>query len=267
MNKVVMLLNINSMNALPVMERWLLQTHAEESVARIGPWLTRYHSYRAVPPPPQMYADVERFGYYNWRVTELWHRPGEIYNQQGLLPQVFFPEYSSILGLPTEVADAHVWRGRAEGPRQSARCVVPARATEDFKGNDKALDQYRSVLRWFVLFKLPPGVSPEEGERWYLDAHVKETLEQPGLTRFISHRVQPTGRDWSWHRLSELWYDDFDSWRRAVIESPPRYTKPAWATHDQYPFFKPYTDFVSTFLLEAATNTFLPAYGGYVHSV
>lgn len=247
------------------MERWLLQIHAAESVSRIGPWLTRYHSYRAVPPPPEMHDLAERFGYYNWRVTELWHR--ELYSQDGLLPQAFFPEYAAILGLPNEVADANVWRGGVDGIRQSARCVVPARATEDFLGADKPLADYASILRWFVMFKLPQGVTAETADRWYLDTHAKEVMEQPGLTRFISHRVVPSGRDWDWYRVSELWYDDFSAWRHAVVDSPPDYTRPDWATYDRYPFFEPFVDLASTFLLESPANSFLPAYGGYLHGV
>jgi len=265
MNKVVMLLNITSMDKLPIMERWLQQVHIAESVSRIGPWLSRYHSYRAVPPPPAIHADAEAFGYYNWRVTELWHR--ELYSQDGLLPQAFFPNYSEILGLPSDVADADVWRGGRNGIRQSARCVVPARATDDYKGADRPLAEYPSILRWFVLFKLPRGVTAEQGDQWYDDVHVPETLQQEGLTRFFSHRVNPTGREWDWYRLAELWYEDFSSWRYNVIENPPRYTKPDWATYGRYPFFEPYVDFVSTFLLEAPTNHVLPAHGGYVHGV
>lgn len=266
MNKVLLLLNIKSMNVLPVMERWLLRTHVPEAVSRIGPWLTRYHSYRVVPPPPEMYADVERFGYYNWRVTELWSR--DPYPQHGILPQEFFPGYAENIGLPTDLADAEHWNGHSHGPRQAVRCVVPARPTEDFLGSDKPLFAYHSVLRWLTVFKLPAGVPPDEGERWFLDVHAQEVLEQRGLTRFVSHRVhaRPNSR-WSWHRVSELWYEDFDAWRRAVIEAPPRYTQPSWAKHDRYPFFEPYRDFASTFLLEAPTNTFIPSYQDYIYAV
>jgi hypothetical protein len=266
MNKTLMLLNITSMNVLPVMERWLLQTHAPETISRIGPWLTRYQSYRAVPPPPEMHGEAERFGYYNWRVTELWSRDG--YPQQGILAQEFFPGYSSNLGLPTDVADAEVWRGNIKGPRQSIRCVVPARAGEDFKGAHLSVNQYESILRWLVVFKLPAGVEASEGDRWYLDTHAKEVLEQPGLLRFTSHKVIPTPeRKWNWFRASELWYKDFDAWRNAVAAAPRAYTPPPWATYRQYPFFEPYVDFASTFLLESPTNTFWPPYGDYLFSV
>jgi hypothetical protein len=259
-----MLLNIASMNYLPVMERWLLQTHVPESVARIGPWLRRYHSYRAVPPPPEMHADAEAYGYYNWRVTELWHEA--MFFQEGLLPQGFFADYKHILGLPTDVADADTWHGGSD-LRQAARCVVPARATEDFLGADKPLADYRSILRWFVVFKLPAGVPADEADDWYINTHAKEVLGQPDLTRFISHRAVPSGRSWDWYRISELWYEDFDGWRNSTIATPPDYTPPPWDSHKTYPFFEPYKDFVSTFLLEAPTNHVLPAHGGYVFGV
>jgi hypothetical protein len=266
MNKVLMMLNLTSMNVLPVMERWLLQIHAPETIARIGPWLTRYQSYRATPPPPAMYADVENYGYYNWRVTELWHRKNEPYPQYGILPQEFFAGYKQHIGLPTDVADAETWHGKRSGPRQVVRCVVPARATEDFKGSDKAPAQYRSILRWLTVFKLPQGVSESDGERWFLDTHAREVLQMPGLTRFVSSRVIPAARGWNWHRVSEMWFEDFDAWRNAVVVNPPTFTAPAWATRGTYPFVEPFVDFASTFLLEAPTNTFWPAYGDYLVS-
>lgn len=266
-NKVVLIINIKSMNVLPVMERWLSQIHAPEAISRIGPWLTRYHSYRAVPPPPEMYADAEDYGYYNWRVTELWCR--EPFPQAGILPQAFFPEYADNIGLPTNLADASRWHGKRSGPRQACRLFVPARATEDFLGGEVPLNDYPSILRWFVAFRYPDGVSIEEGEEWYLSVHAPETLRQQGLRRFTSHKANltPDGKRPLWHRLSELWYDDFSAWRNAVIEAPPSYTPPPWDGCNRYPFFEPFVDFVGTFLLEAPTNNFLRDYQGYIVSV
>jgi len=48
--------------------------------------------------------------------------------------------------------------------------------------------------------------------------------------------------------VSELWFENFSDWRRAVIEQPPAYTKPSWATQDAYPFVKPFEDLVSSFI-------------------
>ena len=54
-----------------------------------------------------------------------------------------------------------------------------------------------------------------------------------------------------WDRVVELWYPSFSAWRKAVIEEPPEYTAPEWATDDfykdgcpTYPFLKPGVDFV-----------------------
>jgi hypothetical protein len=51
-----------------------------------------------------------------------------------------------------------------------------------------------------------------------------------------------------------------------VIVSPPTYTKPPWATRDTYPFFAPFRDFVSTFVLETPEN-YWRDYTGYTYGV
>ncbi len=62
--------NLQSMDHLPTMERWFLTRHVDETLLTAGPRLDRYFSHRPVPMP-----DGEKpsdWGYYNWRVTELW---------------------------------------------------------------------------------------------------------------------------------------------------------------------------------------------------
>jgi hypothetical protein len=49
-----------------------------------------------------------------------------------------------------------------------------------------------------------------------------------------------------------------------VIEAPPRYTRPDWATHEHYPFVAPGADFVSSFLLERPTDEFWRDSRGYL---
>ena len=106
-------------------------------------------------------------------------------------------------------------------------------------------------------------------------------MKQPGLVRFFSFKAEqaaiPLPGMWhpdatppqdmmmvQWDRVVELWYPSFSAWRDAVIDSPPAYTPPEWATdsfygnsHPTYPFFKPGVDFVSTFLLERPSDEFL----------
>ena len=45
-------------------------------------------------------------------------------------------------------------------------------------------------------------------------------------------------------------------WSRSS-PSPPRYTKPPWATYDRYPFLEPGVDFASTFILERPSDDWL----------
>ncbi len=65
-----------------------------------------------------------------------------------------------------------------------------------------------------------------------------------------------------WDRLSELWFECNDDWTKGLIENPPAFTKPEWATLDKFPFLEPGVDFVHTFILESPdcdfTKHFLP---------
>jgi hypothetical protein len=60
----------------------------------------------------------------------------------------------------------------------------------------------------------------------------------------------------NWVRVNEYWYKDFDAWRKAVLDSPPKYTAPSWG--GQYP----YVEMISTFLPYMHDVDFLK--GGYV---
>ena len=99
-------------------------------------------------------------------------------------------------------------------------------------------------------------------------------MKQPGLFRCFSHKairdpiklpghwapdgaLPPGIATHGWLRLVEMWYESFDAWHRSVIDSPPAYTPPIWATYDRYPFLEPYTDFISAFLLERPVDEFL----------
>ena len=235
------------------MERWYYRDHAPEINRRFGPWLVRHDSYLPVDAPPEARA----YGFFNWRVTEGYWRelpaPG--------------PGGNLAFTLPPRV------------PRVAAG-FFPAQPTEDFMGG-RIQPHERNVLRWYVLLRYPEGVAKEEGERWFLDVHAKEAMRQPGLFRFFSFRAAPErialpgewpaggppGADTvmhSWDRLIELWYDSFDDWRRAVLDAPPRYTPPAWATQASYPFVVPGIDFVSSFLLERPADEFWRDARGYL---
>jgi hypothetical protein len=245
----VVMIHLPNMNDLPAMDRYYHRYHGPEIARRFGPWLERFESYRVVPPPP----GAERYGYINYRIVESWWR-----------------EMPSVAGTVafTTPPSTNV---------QRFSFLVPPQPTEEFLGGNFSADE-KSILRWLTVFKDPETVSVEEGENWYLNVHANEALQQPGLTQYFSYRIlesgglpghRPGGRPQParslWHRLSELWYENFDGWHKSVIDSPPKYTKPPWAKYDEYPFLEPGVDFWSTFILERPDDDFLSDYWrGYV---
>ncbi len=236
---------------IAAMERWYFRDHAAEVVRRYGPWATRHESYLPVDAP----ADARAYGFYNWRLTEVWWREIPEPGPKGCLAFTVPP----------------VWP-------QVAACFVPAQPTEDFAGAQFQPFE-KSVLRWYVIFRYPEGVTREEGDDWFLNVHVPEVLKQPGLYRFFSYRViaepihlpgtwpvelPPGSLVYSWDRVCEFWYETFADWRRSVIEEPPSYTRPLWERYGAYPFLEPRVDFVSTFVLERPTDEFWRDSRGYV---
>jgi hypothetical protein len=254
-----LILNLKSLDYLPVMERWLYKDHAMETMNQVGPILHRYTTYRAVPEP----EGALDYGYYNWRMTEHWwaHSPFKagVMGHGSALAEVWPKGYREALGIP----EGEKARGRKWGGKAPAFIFVPVRPTEDFKGSGLTIDD-GSIIRWVTAFKYPEGVSVEEGDDWYINTHAPEVVNQPGLKRFFSFKaVEPSSMVGPFVRVSELWYENHTAWRRAVLESPPVYTRPDWALRDTYPFLEPDADFVSTFLLERPECNFLRDYKGY----
>lgn len=254
-----LVLNLTSLDHLPMMDRWLYKDHAMETINQVGPILTRYATYRSVPPP----EGAEAFGYYNWRMTEHWwtespFRKG-VMGHGSALSEVWPKDYADALGIPK----GEQQRGKKWGTKSPAFIFVPYRPSQDFKGGGLTInDGY--IIRWVTVFKYPEGVTCDQGDDWYINVHAPEVAKQPGLKRFFSfNAVDPTSRVGPFQRVSELWYENHSAWRQNVIESPPKYTAPEWAEYDNYPFLEPDKDFISTFLLERPECDFLRDYSGY----
>lgn len=202
-------------------DRWYFRHHSKECVRFFGPWLRRYESYRAYEPPPE----AERFGVRRGRLTELWYDSVESFVEAKPFNRPFSrASFTRVVKAPP-----------------AAGALVPAMPTEDFLGKEPTPEE-RPILRWVCLFKYPEGVPVEEGEKWYLEIHSREVAQQPGLLKYVSHRaLTDSPMPSPWLRVSELWYEDFDAWRKANIDSPPRYTAPSWADNE------PFVDIGSTF--------------------
>jgi len=202
-------------------DRYYFRFHSKEVVRFLGPWLRRYETYRALDAPP----DADRFGVLCGRLTELWYNSVDEWKEALPLARPYTP--------PPGGWESFFGRG-------SAVTMVPAKPTDDFLRKEPTPEE-RPILRWYQVFKYPDGVSAAEGDEWYLSRHAEEVKKQPGLLHFVSHRVLadapfPT----PWHRVSELWYEDFTAWRKAIGVAADC-TPPRW--RGTFPF----VDMVSTF--------------------
>jgi len=222
-------------NEMPEFERWYLRYHAAEVIAKDGPWIARFIAYRPLP----VITEALAYGHYNMRVIEVWYRSME--DRRGSPGMFHFTWQPKWANKPV------VW-DKLEVPRVSIYVPVPGKT---FLAGKYSADE-KMALRWYTFTKYPQGVSIEEGDDWFLNVHSKEVLQQPGLIGYFSaSAVQvPGSAPGTWARQSELWYENFHGWKKSVIDSPPKYTKPPWAKYDKYPFLEPNVDFTSTFLSE-----------------
>jgi hypothetical protein len=249
--KTMIIHHLPDPNDYAALERWFWQHHCHEVLLQI-PWTKRYVMYRVVPMPPPGVAD---FGFFNYRVHENWIGAEGRRGIKGTLSMTPQP-----------------------GKMEVVIVSVPAEPTEDFMGAELRYGE-KTILRWVTVFRYPDGVSLEEGEDWYLNVHVPEVIQQPGLIRFFSHKALPGSPlpghsskqkpfvtdcgpllPLQWHRVSELWYENQTGWTDSIIKSPPQYTKPSWAKYGQYPFLQPRNEFISTFLLERPDQDMLRHY-------
>jgi hypothetical protein len=244
---------------LPELERWLYKDHAPDTMSQLAPILDRYVTYRAVTEP----KGSAEFCVYNWRMTEHWWRENPFRGVMGhgsAIAEQWTKNYHKAVGLPTgEEARTSKWEAKAP-----AFIFVTPRINQDFKGNGLTLAD-GNTLRWVTVFRYPEGVSVKEGDDWYINIHAKEVAEQLELKRFFSfNAIEPSSMVGPFVRVSEMWYENGNAWRKAVLESKYKYTKPAWAKCDQYPYLEPGVDFVSIFLLERPECDFLRDYRGYL---
>ena len=204
--------------------RWYFRYHSKEVVRFFGPWLRRYETYNAYTPP----EEARQLGAVGGRMTELWYSSVEDFLEAKPNSRPYTNE---------------AWMAKLPpGAMTAGITLVPAMPTENFLGKEPTPEE-RPILRWYRLIKYPEGVSRADGEEWYLNTHSQEVKQQPGLLRYVSHLVvdNPPIRT-PWLRVEEQWYEDFDAWRKAVIDSPPKYTAPPWAKQG------PFLDSVSNFL-------------------
>ena len=226
-------------NDIASTERWYAMKHGPEIARRYGPWLTRFESFRPVELP----EDAKAYGTTNYFCTE------------GMWREMPDPADKGVLGMTQPPKHARPFS-----------CIVPAQATEDFKGHGDAPDDH-FILRWVQLMEYPEGVDKAAADRWYTGTFAKGACEQKSLNRFFSFKtveedihvaghwatgeITPSYKgipqDHSWDRVTEMWFDDFEGWRAFVNAELP---VPDWAQTKRFPYLAPVSNFVSAFLLE-----------------
>jgi uncharacterized protein (TIGR02118 family) len=81
----------------------------------------------------------------------------------------------------------------------------------------------RQGVRLVFVYRLKPGVDPDDFERWLYDTHIPDLLENPFIKRLVLNRVLagPDGEAPRYYRTAEQHFDDEQSylnaqeWRRA----------------------------------------------------
>ena len=225
-------------------ERWYITRHGPEIARRYGPWLTRFESYRPVELPD----DAKYFGIANYLSTEGWWRE---------LPE-----------------SDRGFLGMSQPPKHARpfSAAVPVQPERDFKGMSDAPETH-FILRWVQLLQYPDGVDKAAADRWYTEVFAPEAVRCESLNRFFSSRAIPGVRlpghwaqaertpdyqgcpaDHVWDRVTEMWFDDFNGWRRFVQSGLP---VPDWAERETFPYLEPDEHFVSSFLLEAPAYDWL----------
>jgi hypothetical protein len=233
------------------MERWYWRDHSPEIVRRYGPWTARHDSYLPVAAP----AAASRFGLFNWRFTEGYWRDIPRSGRAGALAFTLPPVFPRV-----------------------AVCFTPWQATDDILGGDTE-GCARPILRWVMLHKFPAGAEAA-AEHWFTGTHLPELARETSAWRVFSYRTVPDAPlpgVWpetrrpppdhvltGWHRVTELWFDDFDAWTASFAEAKARLTAPAWAETAIFPFLQAGKNFVSSFLLERPTDEFVRDARGYV---
>jgi hypothetical protein len=243
------------------LDRYYLRYHGPEVLKFSGPWLRNYQLWLPYDPPMEA---VERFNAVKGRYAELWFSSGDEYLDRPAHGPMSKATFKSV------------------GENKQTVVMVPAKPTEEFYDPDTNPEE-TTILRWVQIIRYPDNVSIEDGDKWFLNVHAREALKQPGLMKFVSYRAlteignkmeelmmksgglpavtqsaAPSGmpKTKNWVRVNEYWYKDFDAWRKAVLDSPPKYTAPSWG--GQYP----YVEMISTFLPYTHDVDFLK--GGYV---
>ena len=211
------------------LDRWYRNTHSREAILFVGPWLRRYWAYRGYDAPKA--ADV--LGASRYRLTEMWYaNAADLQEAQ----HAWYP----LSPPPTLLADP----ARA----RIAQIYVPAVPDERYK--DGWPRERPDYLRWVFFMRYPPEVDLATGEAWFADSFARPLAARAEVRRFVCARsVERNPNARSWRRMCEVWFDDYDGFRHAVLDAP--HSVAPWASAF------PHVQMISIFTSQAPDMDFL----------
>jgi hypothetical protein len=98
--------------------------------------------------------------------------------------------------------------------------------------------------------------------RSFILQNLRSDNDRPKFLRWLYKQLDDP-RINPFQRIAEIWFDDSEGWRKAMVEKAGEYTKPAWAEWAQFPFFEPYKDFAGIFILDRPHSDHLQQGRGY----
>jgi hypothetical protein len=216
-------------------------------------------------------VDAQEFGTYNLFMTEHHRLLDQTANQfpegppRGVsLAECFDEEFLEITRQPPKGPLRNPkWLGTREGFHPVVYVRFPMFWENDLKGRHRTIADGPN-FRWLMILKYPEGVTRQEGDGWFFQQLAPQLIELPQLNRFVTSAAIP-GKDFGpWQRVAELWFDDSENWHDAIVKNSARFAKPAWATHDRFPYLAPYEDLTGMFLLDMADSNHLTQFMGYI---
>jgi hypothetical protein len=179
------------------LDRWYRTTHSREALLFVGPWLRRYWAYRGFDTP----TETDVLGASRYRLTEMWYaNVAEMEEAQRAWYQLSPP--------PRLLADP--------ARRRIAQIYVPAIPEERYKdGWPREAAEY---FRWVFFMGYPAGVAADEVEAWFVERFAPSLAGRPEVRRFVAGKsVSAAQTPDSWRRMCEVWFDDYDGFKQAVL--------------------------------------------------
>lgn len=258
----VIMVSIRDDSDLPAAYRWLYKHHVSDSISQFAPYVTKYSTYRALP----LSIRAQEVGAYNFIMTEHYWLTDPFCSSdipKGVAFSEFFSdEYMQITRQPTGMGLRPTqWLGSRDGYHPTVFIFLPLFWEYEGKGPRSIEDGPN--YRWQLAIKYPETISRDEGDEWFFSTFLPAVEALPCVTRTLSSRALDSPKKSPFHRLCEIWMENSREWEEVFSHLTATLTPPHWATYDTFPFFEPYKDCVSVFLLDRPESDHLNQFNGY----